>query len=637
MHIRIALSLLFAMGVMTFSLVSYADFLDPAALDDVTYRAFSQLFSYLAFLSTLPVVYLLGAPLVRRLYDLQLGHSIWLEGLVLLGVTAALAVSSINLVRGTGHTYFETVVFTLLLWSVGRYLEARVRTHAMLTLKEAQADSPTVLRVQLSDSGESTCEAKLEEVHAGEILRIPAGGRIPVDGRVVKGRSWVDASVTTGESMPLSVAKGDAVTAGAVALDATLDVVVEADYRQSGLHRLRRDVWSALHERGQLAVVAERASRWLVLFTVLLGLATFAFWLGREGWAKATLTALSVFLVACPCSLGIAVPLVVYFALGRAREKGALFRSGEALERAARIDRILLDRTGTLTQLAPRFAGALWSRAAEAKREAIWATVVSAMRQSGHPFARAVAQSTEARQVQGASLDSCRTVPGQGLEVTSPEMSDLLRVGTRRYLEAEGVRIPDEFADAPADLAHSLVAVGSTAVCRLSFEEQPYPLSAADLDALKPYAPEVLTGGFGSGAAAVWPEHTRLSPAQKQEFVRRQRQEGHRVAMVGDGLNDAVALGQSDLSVAPAGAQAINLASADLRLATPGLGGLVAALRLARHARALMKGNIGWSVAYNSVGLALAASGRLHPLAAAIAMLVSSLVVLGNSRRWHVS
>jgi P-type E1-E2 ATPase len=326
---------------------------------------------------------------------------------------------------------------------------------------------------------------------------------------------------------------------------------------------------------------------------------------------------------------------VVYFALHKAREGGVLFRSGEALERAAQIDRILLDRTGTLTDPEPRFTGARWSRTEGAGHEAVWAAVVSAFRQSQHPFARAVVTSAEARQVEGTVLESCVTVPGQGLLVTSTRLQDTLRIGTRRYLESEGVHIPADLESAGAETAHSLVAVGSRAVCRLSFEEQSYPVSAEDVDALTRFEPEVLTGGRGSQGASLWPEHTGCSPAQKQEFVRTLRQGGHRVAMVGDGLNDAVALGQSDLSVAPSGAQAINLASADLQLEKPGLGGLVMALNLARRARRLMIGNIGWSVAYNSVGLALAAAGQLHPLAAAAAMLLSSLVVLGNSKRWH--
>jgi P-type E1-E2 ATPase len=248
----------------------------------------------------------------------------------------------------------------------------------MLAVKETEAAlAQRLTRVTLQKEGEQTQDIDPSQLKKGEIVRVLAGGQIPVDGRIIRGRAWIDESVTSGEQIPVMKQKGNDVLAGSLVVDATLDIRAATDARTSGLHQLREDVRRALEERGRLAHMAERASRVLVLVTVVLGAATFAYWLGVTGWSHATLTALSVFLVACPCSLGIAVPLVVYFGLNRARQQGALFRSGDSLERAAAIDRIAFDRTGTLTGRAPRFAGVQWFDRDSADRHAVWTSVVT--------------------------------------------------------------------------------------------------------------------------------------------------------------------------------------------------------------------------------------------------------------------
>ena len=640
LHVRMATSALLSMAVMMFSLVSYADFVDPQAAADATFTAFSQLFSYLAFLCTIPVLVLLGGPLVRRLRDTRLGHSTWLEVLVLLGVTAAFALSSYNLLRGEGHTYFETVVFTLLLWSAGRYIEARVRTHAMVTVRDAARSlRDKVRRIHLSDDGEQIEHVDAEELSQGDLIRLVAGDRVPVAAYLVRGQAWVDEAVASGEAVPVVRHKGDLLPAGAVVVDATVDVKLAGDPQEAGLAGLRDDVLRAVSTRGRISRLADRASQILVGGTLILGLSTFAFWFGRADLETALLNALSVFLVACPCSLGIAVPLVVFFGIEHARRQGALYTSGDALERAASVDRVFFDRTGTLTAAQPRFAGAWWSDPGGEGRGRIWSTVVAALRESKHPFARALTASVDARDADPVHLEACRTVPGAGVIARAKGQSDDVRIGSEVLMSDMQVTIPDSAVAQAEELRRSggrasFVSVGGEVVSVLGFEEDAFARSVDVVRRLAPYEPEIITGGSGEGEHFEWPIRTRVSPAEKVRIVEASRAQGHRVAMVGDGLNDAVALAAADLGVAADRAQDINRATADVQLLQPGPAPVAALLDTARLARRRMLQNIGWSVIYNSAGLGLAMAGLLHPLAAAIAMFASSMFVLWNARRW---
>lgn len=639
MHVRIAIAIIFAMSVMTFSLVSYADFIAPDAAVDPATQSFSQLYSYLAFLSSIPVLVLLGGPMLKRLRDRQRGHSVWLEILVLAGISAAFVLSAVNLIRGVGHTYFETVVITLLLWSLGRYTEALVRTRAMLAVRDAAAASERPC-LRISPDNPEPSEVAVDSLRLGDVIRLRAGDVAPVDGRITRGTAFIDESATTGEPVPVARAAGDLITAGARIVDATLDVQLTSDPRLNSLARLAEAVRTALGHRGRISLAAERASRYLVLGTLLIGFATFAWWIARGDLEAATLNTLSVWLVACPCSLGIAVPLVAYFALQRARQRGILFRSSEALERAASVNKLFLDKTGTLTTSLPEFEEFLWSTHGPMKKEEAWAAVVGIQKESQHPLAQAVVLSSAGAGVLPARIRDCRTIPGSGMQARIDGVEGDIRIGSGDWLMSSGIDIPERLVAEERRISSqggvvSLLAVGKRAEGLLRFREGQSIGTIAALGQLDHLNPEILTGARSCDPVFNrWPVHLSQSPGQKAHTIATLKAGGNRVAMVGDGLNDATALASADLSVAACEAQDVNRVTADAQLLRTGIVPLVSLFRIARLARRRMWENIIWSVAYNLVGVGLAVTGHLHPAAAAALMFGSSLFVLWNSARW---
>lgn len=642
LHVRIAIAIIFAMSVMTFSLVSYADFIAPDSATDPATQSFSQLYSYLAFVFSIPVLVLLGGPMLKRLRDRQRGHSVWLEILVLAGIAAAFVLSAVNLLRGQGHTYFETVVITLLLWSLGRYTEALIRTRAMLAVRDATAAAERPCLKLMSDR--QTIEpATVDSLRIGDVIRLRAGDIVPVDGRIVLGTAFVDEAVTTGEPLPATFGPGDVIIAGARIVDATIDVELISDPRVSSLARLAEAVRSALADRGRISLAAERASQYLVLGTLAVGIATFAWWMANGTVEDATLNTLSVWLVACPCSLGIAVPLVAYFALQRARHSGVLFRSSEALERAASINKLYLDKTGTLTTSLPQFEEFVWSSLAPLARERAWSAVVGIQRESQHPLARAVVASGEGRAAVAPRIRDCRTVPGAGMLAHIDGIDGDVRIGTPVWLRSSGIEIPERLEVEGQRIESqggvvSLMAIGPRAEGLLRFREGRATGTIDALSSLDTLAPEILTGARSCDPIFKrWPVHLGQTPEQKSRAIDNAKTAGRRVAMVGDGLNDATALASSDLSVAASDAQDVNRVSADVQLLRPGIVPLVSVFGIARLARRRMWENIIWSVTYNLIGVALAVTGHLHPAAAAALMFGSSLFVLWNSSRWATS
>jgi P-type E1-E2 ATPase len=332
--------------------------------------------------------------------------------------------------------------------------------------------------------------------------------------------------------------------------------------------------------------------------------------------------------------------LVAYFALQRARQQGVLFRSSEALERAASINKLFLDKTGTLTSTLPEFQEFVWSSQAPVDRDAAWAAVVKIQRESQHPLALAIAHGESKAETSLPRLRSCRTVPGAGMQATMDGIDGDIRIGSDSWLRSSGVEIPARLIEEGRRIESeggvvSLLAIGDRVEGLLRYREGQSQGTTDALAQLDHLAPEILTGArVCDPVFKRWPVRLEQSPEQKSQIVADARGAGLRAAMVGDGLNDATALASSDLSVAACDAQDVNRVTADAQLLRPGIVPLVSLFKVARLARRRMWENIVWSVAYNMIGVTLAATGHLHPAAAAALMFGSSLFVLWNSTRW---
>ena len=606
---RVVLSAFLAMGVMVASLAQYGIHLnggDDLERANETAQAFYGLYRLGALLLCLPIVALLGVPLVSAVTH---GRR-WLsaDGLVVLGVGAALTTSLWSTFGGAGEVYYETVSMVLVLVGLGRWLDARAKERASAHLDDlAREVTPRANR--LTATGEESVD--LDDLAVGDRLRVRPGEWAPVDGVVLAGRAFLDTSALTGESQPRPVGVGSRVLAGSQNLDGALDLeatAVGAGRVQAEVERLLRE---ALDQPGRHTRIADRVAALLVPFVVLLSLLTFVLVWESRGLEPALLAALAVALVSCPCALGVATPLAFHTALGEAWRRGMLVRGADVLERLAGARSIALDKTGTLTVGELRLTRIEPLTLPEAEALLLAARIETG---SEHPIARALRAECELAQ---APVDELRVLPGRGVEA--------LLDGRRLRL----VAAPSAGEETVVELQEHEPLARFHLAARLD------PAAAPALAALRlaGYPLRILTGD-GAGPARALAEHLGvdvahdLLPADKVRLV-----EGERCVFVGDGLNDAAALAAAHVGVAVQGASPRSLSAADVHLLRAGVGALPDLLRLARRATSTARGNLAWAFAYNGLGWYLAATGALTPVAAAAAMVGSSAIVVLNSRR----
>lgn len=613
---RVVLSAFLAMGVMVFSLSLYGAMLhDEGELEGA--RALSGIFRLGAMAFSTPVILLLGVPL----FDAVVSMRRWLsaESLILAGTLAAWGVSVWNTFRSGGEVYFDTATMVLLLYSVGRWLDVRARERATEELRRIvpEREAPVA---RLDGAGETPVKAA--DIAVDDVVRIRPGEIVPVDGVVVSGRSFVDTAALTGESQPRSYGPGELVHAGVTLVDGSLVVRASATVG----HRLRDEIERLLHDainrRSRLVRIADRLAA--SLMPAVFVLALFVVWWrwSISGPEEAWLDGLAVVLISCPCALGIATPLAFWTAIGEAWRRGILVRGGEALEALARARTVLLDKTGTLTS--GEFE--LERVEPEAAVDELEALRLAAALELGseHPIARSVRAAWCARS-NNAPL---------------PEVHDfqaLPGVGVRGRVEGRALRMTGDDAPGADGVTTVVVREDQRCIARLHLRSRARPEAREVVRELRAHGCDaaVLTGDAEGPARALASElgirvESRLSPADKVERI---RAAGRGVAFVGDGLNDAAALAAADVGISMSGGAASSLSAAQVNLLRPGLSELPELLTLARSAVLAAKLNLAWAFLYNSIGLYLAATGRLTPIFAASAMVVSSVFSVLNSGR----
>lgn len=609
---RVLLSAMLAMAVMTLSLSLYGSLLGGAGGGDPEAAlALQGLQRMGALFVSAPVMLLLGLPLFETV--LRMRRWLSADALIVLGTGAAWFVSAYNTVRGGGEVYFDTATMVLVLVGLGRWLDLRAKERAReeLQLLLPERDAPAcVMR------GDEEHSVPVDELRVGDIVRLRPGEAVPVDGLVRAGSSFVDTSSLSGEAEPRSVAAGARVLAGTQLVDGSLDVEAEAvgDERIcAGVERLLEE---ALRSPAPSVRLADRVAGILLPVVLVLATATAAWHWSSLGAEGALLAALSVVLIACPCSLGIATPLAFWVALGHAFKRGVLVRGGEVLERLSVAERIWLDKTGTLTD------GDLELVAVEplADLDEALCLRIAASLESGseHPIGRALRRELSSRSVDRFPVEGFRALPGVGVQGTLDGVPWSVRKGGTSG-------------------AVQLMRQGEC-VAQLRLTSRPRPESSPVIAALKGLGlhPAVLTGdGYEAaerlGSLLGVPVEAELLPADKVARIRAERPE--RAIFVGDGLNDAAALAAAGVGISVAGGSARSLDAADVNLLRPGLGELPELVELARSARRVARWNLVWAFGYNAVGLVFAMSGHLPPIAAAAAMVASSVAVVLHSSR----
>ena len=464
----------------------------------------------------------------------------------------------------------------------------------------------------------------VDALRPGDLVAVPPGARIPVDGTVTAGRSEVDPSLLTGETLPQAVSPGAAIRAGMLNLTGPLTLRAAALGEDTLLRQIARLVEAAERSRSHYASLAERAARLYAPVVLILAAAAFLWWgLPAGDWRTAFTIAVAVLIITCPCGLGLAVPAVLTAASGRLFHQGVLLKDGTALEKLATIDTVVLDKTGTLTTGRPVLTNAA---ALPARAFAIAAALAEG---SAHPLARAIRTAAETARLRPTPVSDITEHPGLGTEARIGETR--LRLG-----RAEWVGAPE---DVPTTT--SWLRIGEEPPVALTFADEVRPEAAATIAALTAAGlPVTLLSGDAEAPVAALAARLGIThwiagatPAEKVAHLDALRAAGRRVLMVGDGLNDAAALAAAHVSISPASAVDASRSAADMIVIGNRIDRVASSWRTARIARRRILENFVFALGYNVVTVPLAFAGLVTPLIAAIVMSTSSLVVCLNALR----
>jgi len=580
-----------------------------------------DLFHWISAAIALPTVVFAGQPFFRSAWaSLRVGR-LGMDVPISLALILASSISLFETWKGGHHAYFDAAVMLSFFLLAGRYLDHRTRAVARSAAEELAAlevPRATVLR----DGVEVVLP--IAEVVAGDLVRVRPGGRMPVDGVVVEGQSELDRSLLTGESLPVFAGAGAVVSAGEVNLTGPLTLRVTAAGRESSLHRMADLVAVAESAKTRYTSLAERAARLYSPLVHILSFSAFGFWMWKTGGDLrfAINISAAVLIITCPCALGLAVPAVVTAASGKLFRKGLLIKHGTALERMAEVDTVVFDKTGTLTMGAPEVTnlGAHPRVAVE-----VAAALAAA---SSHPLAQALVAGARAAGIGPARVEELREVPGYGVE--GVWKGRRVRLGRAEWCGAE-----------PLDQTATYLCTCEVAARAFTFADRLRPGAAEAVASLRAQGLRVmLMSGDARGAVADLAARLGIEdwtagalPAEKAAAVTGMMQAGHRVLMVGDGLNDTAALAAAHVSISPASALDAARVASDIVLLGQDMAPIGDALRISRQAARRIVENFGVSAAYNVVAVPLALIGLATPLAAAAAMSLSSITVSLNALR----
>ena len=607
-----------------------------------------------------------GGPFYRGAWRQLKARSANMDTLVALGSSTAYLYSVWALFGARiGHLYFMEAAAIITLISAGHWMEARASAHAAAALRKLMALAPALARRVGLDGRET--EIPLAGLRMGDRVLLKPGDRVPVDGKVIEGSSAVDESMLTGEAMPVEKAPGALAYAGTINLNGRLVLHVTATGETTALARIIEAVQRAQNSRASIQRLGDRVSSVFVPIVVLIALGTAGWWGWHSGLGEAVVHAAAVLIVACPCAMGLATPIAIMAGTNAAAQRGILIRDGIALEKAGTITSVIFDKTGTLTQGKPAVV-ATQTFKSESAVDGIQLAVALA-RPSNHPLSRAIVLgASEAKpmapgespmaqrdrpagplqnwqEVRGAGVLATLHLPAAAAESASKPA--LARLGSPTWLRSQGVNFAtgDPFLGQWSREGATVlgVALNRDLLGVIALHDTLKPQAVAVVRELRTqgYTIYLATGDNNLTATTIAAQlnirpanvRAQVRPEEKAEWVGLLQTQGHRVAFIGDGINDAPALQRANLGIAVCAASDIANESADLVLLKSDIHAIPEALQLAQFTLRIIKQNLFWAFFYNAAAIPLAATGLLSPVFCAAAMGLSDLMVIGNALR----
>lgn len=615
---------------------------------------------WISLVLCIPVLFYFGRHFFVRAVQLAKHRQANMDTLVALSTSIAFLFSTYSTLFpefwiGKGlhpPVYFEAASVILVFVSLGKMLEERAKTNTGTALKKLIGLQPKTL-IRMTATGQESI--RLEEVALMDRILVKPGEKIPVDGQVLLGQSYLNESMLSGEYLPVAKGPGDAVFAGTLNQNGSLEIRAEKIGSSTLLGQIIQRVQEAQGSKAPVQRLVDKVSGIFVPVVVLISIITFGLWMvfgGENALSHGILSAVSVLVIACPCALGLATPTALIVGMGKGAEQQILIRDAESLELGHQVTALVLDKTGTLTLGKPKVSSQWFNTQESALDQAsIEALLLALEGNSAHPLAEAVVAHLEAKNLRQVSVESFENIPGSGISGRVAGIRYF--VGTKKWMQSQGVQLPTSplaIEKEAAEKAQTLIWLcnESQVLAVLGIEDELKQNAKEVVESLRKMNVDVylLTGDQYAPAKAVADQvgislfQAECLPADKSNFIKALQQQGKVVAMVGDGVNDAEALAQADVSIAMGMGSDIALDVAKITLVNSDLAKIPQALRLSKLTVHGIRQNLFWAFVYNLIGIPVAA-GLLYPafgilidpMFASAAMALSSLSVVGNSLR----
>jgi Cu+-exporting ATPase len=597
---------------------------------------------------TIPVMFIPGKRFFEIFWNNLKHFSADMNTLVAVGTGAAFLFSLIStlfpeLILKPGaqpHVYFDTAAVIITLILMGRWLEAKAKSKANTAIKKLMGLKPKVALVRRD---QKEIEIKIDELKRGDIVIVKPGGKIPADGKIVSGSSVLDESMITGESRPVEKKIGDLVIGGTINKTGSFEFEITEIGDNSVLGQIIKMVEEAQGSKAPIQNLADKVASIFVPAVIGAAILTFILWMifgGDNVFNSAIINFVAVLIIACPCALGLATPTALMVGTGKGAQLGILIKNGSSLELAHRIKTVIFDKTGTITEGSPAVTDIFTNGISE--NELLLLTA-SAEKKSEHPIAESILKYAENKRINLIEPESFNSITGQG--ITAVIDSKSIVIGNKKLMNDYSTS-SEVFKNEIGQLSQSgktivYININGQLKGLLGIED---PIKNDSENAIKELKEMdiktvMITGDNYSTAENIARRigidlfEAEVMPNNKADAIKKYQENNHIVAMVGDGINDAPALAQSDVGIAIGGGTDIAMETGSIVLISGNLGGVVGAIRLSKKTITIIKQNLFWAFIYNTIGIPLAALGMLNPMFAALAMSLSSVSVVSNSLR----